>query len=86
MINPVFSVSEWQLYSFSDDPEKAQKSKEAAVALNKTLSKAVNKEGSTRYSVALAMRKIMLKYSDSGARDTEPWYFVLDILDDVYGP
>jgi uncharacterized protein with ATP-grasp and redox domains len=86
MINPVFSVSEWQLYSFSDNPEKAQKSKEAAIALNKALRKAVNKEGSTRSTVALAIRKNMLEYSNCGARDTEPWDFLLDILDDVYGP
>jgi hypothetical protein len=86
MIDPMFSASEWQLYSSSDDPEMAQKSKGAAIALNIALKKAVNKKGATRSSVAAAMRKIMLKYSDCGARDTEPWYLVSDILDDIYGP
>lgn len=85
-INPVFSASDWQLYSFSDDPEKAQKSKEAAAALNATLKKAVNKKDSKRAAVVFAMRKVMIEYSDCGARDTEPWDFLIDILDEIYGP
>ena len=85
-VYPEFTVSDWQLYSFSDDSEKALKSIEAALALNKTLSKAVNAVGSTRTRVALVMRKVMMKYSDYGARDTEPWDFLIDVLDEIYGP
>ena len=85
-VDPMFSASDWQLYTFLDDPEKAQKSKEATLALNKALKKAVNKKNSNRADVALAVRKVMWKYSDCGARDTESWYLVLDILDEIYGP
>lgn len=85
-IDPKFSADEWELYSFSDDPGRAQKLKEAAVALNKALKTAVNKKGSTRVDVDIATRKVMLKYSDCGARDIETLNFVFDILDEIYGP
>jgi hypothetical protein len=85
-VYPEFAPSEWRLYPSSESSEGTQKLNEAAIALNKALRDAVNKKGSTRSSVAIAMRKILSNYSEFGGQEIELWHFLLDILDIVYGP
>jgi len=82
-INPEFTAFDWQLYSFINEPEK---SKEVADNLNEALKKAVNKKGSTRGSVMLAMHQSTIKFAEYGAFGLPTKYFIMDILCEIYGP
>lgn len=90
-IDPKLTVSDWQLYSFSDEPKMAARSKLAAWALNTALMNAVNNmdtslpevdQWNTAYK---AVKLVMNLYSECGAEDTEPRYVLCDILDELYG-
>lgn len=90
-IDPKFTADDWQLYSFSDTPSMATKSKLAARTLNTALKKAVNDmdtslpkvdQWNTAYK---AVKVVMNRYSECGAEDTEPRYVLCDILDELYG-
>jgi hypothetical protein len=82
-IAPVFVAEDWQLYSSS---MSATECFIVCNTLNTALKTAVDESGSTHESVYKAMIKVMNEYSKYGAMDSEPIYFLKDILDEVYGP
>ena len=83
VINPKFTAADWQLYSFRYDPAQRETSKVAAKEINRALKVAVNK-GKPRDITYDTVYKVMDKYSDQGATDSEPRDMLLDILDDIY--
>jgi hypothetical protein len=83
-IDPKFSASDWQLYSFRDDPAMREMSKAAAKAINRALKIVVAVEASRDVAFE-TVYNVMSKYSGCGATDTEPRGMLLDILNDIYG-
>jgi hypothetical protein len=76
-IDPKFSAEDWQLYTASMPCTKV------ANALNKSLKTLVN-NGNTQQHVYESMITIMGLYSNHGASDTEPHWFLQHILSHVY--
>jgi hypothetical protein len=77
-IYPKFSAGEWQLNTASRD------CKPAADALNKALRLAVNTDGSTKDTAQEYMMSIMRQFAEYGAYDSEPIWFLRDVLTQVY--
>ena len=78
-IDPKFSAEDWQLYTAS------MKCTRVANSLNKSLKTLVN-NGNTREYVYDSMITIMAHYSNYGAYDTEPIWFLDCVLNQVYKP
>ena len=76
-IDPQFTAEEWQLYTAT------RKCKKVANSLNKSLRTLVN-NGCTKIHVHDSMITIMHLYSEYGATDTEPRWFLNAVLDQVY--
>jgi hypothetical protein len=83
-ITPKFTAEDWQLYSFSDEPENAKLSREAARAINAALKKAVNSGTLQPKEVFDTVYIVMDKYSVCGATDTESRGFLHEILEHIY--
>ena len=76
-INAQFTAEQWQLYS-SMECDLAVK------ALNTALNFFVN-SGVDRREVQKGMHKVMNQYSKYGSTDSEPIWFLQDVLDRIYG-
>lgn len=76
-INAQFTAEQWQLYSSMDCGA-------AVDSLNMTLNYHVN-HGSDRRTTQAAMHKAMNQYSKYGATDSEPLWFLQDVLDRIFG-
>jgi hypothetical protein len=76
-IDPQFSASDWQLYEGQE---------QAAATLNLMLKSMVNVEGPLppMAEVHSKMLEIMRILAESGADDTEPRMFLMDVLDSIY--
>ena len=94
------TASDWQLYTYSDDEEMSKeraRSKRRGESLSKRLTKLVTKaqaelaenpafsEHKLAVRVRDAMHKLMDKYADDGAQDTEPQCVLVDELEGVFG-
>lgn len=77
-IKALFTADQWQLYTSSMDCGNA------ADILNLTLNYHVN-QGHDRKTVESEMYKVMNQYSKYGATDSEPIWFLQDVLDRIYG-
>lgn len=77
-ITAKFTASEWQLFTASMDCQ------DAANKLNAALEHAVN-SGWSRYEVEDYMDRVMVKLREFGAADSEPSYFLYEVLDRIYG-
>lgn len=77
-IRPSFTPEQWQLYTASVDCTHA------ARELNETLAEAVN-AGNSRSEVQQKMSVVMKKNAYFGACDSEPRWFLEDVLDEIYG-
>ena len=77
-VDPTFTADDWQLYTSNEG------SAEAAVELNTALKEAVAKY-TERCDVEDAMHTAMGKLRNFGASDSEPRWFLQDILDKLYG-
>lgn len=77
-INAQFTAEQWQLFASSMDCSAA------VDALNMTLNDQVN-SGQNRRAVESAMYKTMNQHSKYGATDSEPCWFLQDVLDRIYG-
>jgi hypothetical protein len=77
-IDPQFTADQWQLYTASKDCT------EASVELNEILRSRVN-GGLNREEVTQCMHRAMKKLSDYGAYDSEPTWFLENVLDVIYG-
>jgi len=92
-------VSDWQLYSYEWDDGEAKKraeSKRRAVSLSKRLTKLVGKaqerlkaepalsERKLAEGVRDEMYKLMDKYADSGASDSEPQGVLVSELEEAF--
>lgn len=74
-IDPQFSADEWCLYDNSEL---------VALGLNDALRDAVNMPLSTKSSVRSVMFRVMKQYASAGAFDSEPIYFLENVLEVVY--
>jgi hypothetical protein len=72
------TAAQWDLY------DSTMECGNAARALNKRLEASINK-GLERNEVRKEVEKVMLKYSEYGAYDTEPCAVLEHILDKVFG-
>lgn len=73
-----FTAEQWGLFTSSMDCA------DAAQRLNANLQQRVN-EGRTRGEVNKLMGELMDYLSDFGAADSEPYYFLQGVLEDIYG-
>jgi hypothetical protein len=80
--NPGLTADEWDLYTH--EPALQARAEEAAYALNNAFTDAVN-SGLDRNAVAIAVEKVMDKYANTGAYDTEPRYVLETLLKKVFG-
>lgn len=77
-INAKFTAKQWQLFTCSYDCTQA------AMELNEALMAAVN-AGDARNIVESKVYSVMRKNAYYGAADTEPRWFLNDVLDQIYG-
>lgn len=77
-IEPAFTADDWQLYTASTDCSKV------AEKLNYELKIIVN-GGNERFQVEKHMHQWMQKFSEYGAYDSEPVWFLKQVLDEIYG-
>lgn len=77
-IDPAFTAEDWQLYTSSMDCVPA------ANSLNKALKEAVN-SGANREDVEKLVNKEMNRLRNFGAIDSEPRWFLEDVLDQIFG-
>lgn len=90
------SVDGWQMYSF-EDYEHLARAKRRAASLSKRLTKLVRKakadladnpclsESKLAVRVRDEMHKLMDKYGDDGAQDTEPQCVLVEELERAFG-
>lgn len=78
IVDPVFTAEDWQLFTCSMDCSAA------ANSLNKALKEAINSGVDRRTTRSLVHRE-MNNLSKFGAADSEPLWFLEQILDSVYG-
>lgn len=76
------SAEEWDL--FTGNPDTETRVNEAANALTDAFVSAVNR-GLDRSAVSREVEKVMERYSDTGARDTEPRRKLDQLLEMVLG-
>lgn len=77
-IEPTFTAEEWQLFTASMDCAKV------AEKLNYELKIVVN-GGNERFQVEKHMEQWMRKFAEYGAYDSEPIWFLQQVLDEIYG-
>lgn len=72
-----WSADDWQLYTDMDGVAAV------AEALNRTFEESVN-SGKSRSEVEIAMLRVMAKYDEFGADDSEPFDRLGELLDEVF--
>lgn len=72
-----FTAEQWELYTESMDCTQA------AMALNSALEQCFN-EGMSKQDTLSWMLKLMDKYKEAGASDSEPVWFLEDVLSELY--
>jgi hypothetical protein len=72
-----YTADDWELFTSEPGAEAA------AMALNAKFEELVN-NGGDRDTVRKGMSKLMAQYSDLGAQDSEPVWFLHDLLDKVF--
>ena len=77
-IDPQFSADDWQLLTRSMDCSKV------AEKLNHELKIIVN-GNNARSIVEKHMHQWMAKFAEYGANDTEPIWFLEQVIDEIYG-
>lgn len=80
-VNVDFTADQWQLYTASFP---AAELAAAAQRLNQSLEAAVN-SGADRSTVYSTMQTVMNELSSFGAADSEPIWFLQDVMEEIYG-
>ncbi len=77
-IEATFTKDQWGLYDLTG-------AENVAYVLNQKLQEAVNSDGSTADSVEAEMAKYCSIYSKFGSNDSEPRYFLNNVIKKIYG-
>lgn len=78
-IEPAFTAEQWQLFTASMD------CKNVAEKLNYELKIVVNGDSMSRAQIEQHMHQWMRKFAEYGAYDSEPIWFLQQVLDEIYG-